>query len=177
MAPLPAPDEDLIRRLPLPLAQLSRRALNAKTPLERHLTAYYLWECGLKLLGSAVVVDYAEFGDHDPELADRLTNLARPAVGHWWEFARPEGRGWSSGTSWRGRRPVCSTRPSCPATRPARSRTRRPSTCGTRPARRPPGSGPCTHSFSSTRTRPECWSSTPAAGRPGPSTCATPPGR
>lgn len=33
-------DEELVRRLPLPLAQLFRRAHNAKTPLEKHLTAW-----------------------------------------------------------------------------------------------------------------------------------------
>jgi hypothetical protein len=33
-------DEDLLHRLTLPLAQLYRRAHNAKTALERHLTAY-----------------------------------------------------------------------------------------------------------------------------------------
>src|SRR5713226_7855114 len=71
-------DETLVRRLPLPLAQLYRRAHNAKTPLERHQAAYYLWEAGLKLLGSVAVVEYAELGEHDPELAERLTNLARP---------------------------------------------------------------------------------------------------
>ena len=38
------PDEDLVRRLPLPLAQLYRRAHNAKTPLDRHNAAYCLWE-------------------------------------------------------------------------------------------------------------------------------------
>ena len=53
--PLP-PDEDLLRRLPLPLARLYRRAHNAKTPLERHLTAFYLWEAALKLLGCVAVV-------------------------------------------------------------------------------------------------------------------------
>lgn len=58
----------LLPRLPLPLSQLLRRALNAKTPLERHLTGYYLWECSLKLLGSAAVVDYAELADPDPAL-------------------------------------------------------------------------------------------------------------
>jgi len=42
-----AVDEALLARLPLPLAQLARRAHNAKTPLERHLTAYYLWEASL----------------------------------------------------------------------------------------------------------------------------------
>jgi WD40 repeat protein/serine/threonine protein kinase len=81
-------DEDLVRRLPLPLAQLYRRAHNAKTPLERHLTAFYLWEAGLKLLASVAVVEYAERTEHDPKLAERLQNLARPSLGHWWEFVR-----------------------------------------------------------------------------------------
>jgi serine/threonine protein kinase len=84
----PAVHEDLLRRLPLPLAQLYRRAHNAKTPLERHHAAYYLWEAALKLLACVAVVEYAELGDHDPELAERLRNLARPALGHWWEFVR-----------------------------------------------------------------------------------------
>jgi eukaryotic-like serine/threonine-protein kinase len=81
-------DEDLLRRLPLPLAQLYRRAHNAKTPQERHHTAYYLWEAALKLLGSVAIVAYAELGDPDPELVERLRNLARPSLGHWWEFVR-----------------------------------------------------------------------------------------
>ncbi len=81
-------DEDLLRRLPLPLAQLCRRAHNAKTPLERHQAAYYLWEASLKLLSSVAVVEYAELSDHDPQLEERLQNLARPSLGHWWEFLR-----------------------------------------------------------------------------------------
>jgi WD40 repeat protein/serine/threonine protein kinase len=81
-------DEELVRRLPLPLAQLYRRAHNAKTDLERHLTAFYLWEAALKLLGATAIVTYAERGRHDPQLAERLQNLARPALGHWWEFVR-----------------------------------------------------------------------------------------
>src|SRR5436305_14055332 len=82
------PDEDLVRRLPLPLAQLYRRAHNAKTPLDRHNAAYCLWEAALKLLGSVAIVAHAERGAVAPELADRLQNLARPALGHWWEFVR-----------------------------------------------------------------------------------------
>ena len=82
------PDETLVRRLPLPLAQLYRRAHNAKTPLDRHNAAYCLWEASLKLLGSVAVVAYAERGTTEPELAERLRNLARPALGHWWEFVR-----------------------------------------------------------------------------------------
>src|ERR1700674_3696138 len=81
-------NEELLRRLPLPLAQLYRRAHNAKTHQERHHAAYYLWEAALKLLGSVAIVEYAELGDVDPQLAERLKNLARPSLGHWWEFVR-----------------------------------------------------------------------------------------
>jgi eukaryotic-like serine/threonine-protein kinase len=81
-------DEDLIKRLPLPLAQICRRALNAKSALERHQAAYYCWEISLKLLASAAIVEYAELKDNDPQLTERLRNLARPALGHWWEFTR-----------------------------------------------------------------------------------------
>lgn len=45
-------DEDLAHRLPLPLAQLYRRALNAKTPHDRHHHAYCLAEAALKLSAS-----------------------------------------------------------------------------------------------------------------------------
>ena len=60
MSTKPSCDEDLIRRLPLPLARLYRRAHNAKTPLAQHLTAFYLWEAALKLFGSLAIVSYAE---------------------------------------------------------------------------------------------------------------------
>ena len=33
-------------------------------------------------------MEYAERRDPDPALAERLKNLARPSVGHWWEFVR-----------------------------------------------------------------------------------------
>src|SRR5713226_8998781 len=83
-----APDEGLVQRLPLPLAQIYRRAHNAKRPLERHLTAFSLWEAGLKLLGCVGIVEWAQRGEADPQLAERLQNLARPQLGHWWEFVR-----------------------------------------------------------------------------------------
>ena len=86
--PAEPPTDDAPQRLPLPLAQLHRRARNAKTALERHLAAYYLWEAGLKLLASVAVVEYAERGPADPAIAAKLRNLARPALGHWWEFVR-----------------------------------------------------------------------------------------
>src|SRR5882724_5436424 len=81
-------DENLLRELPLPLAQLYRRGHNAKSALERHQAGYYLWEVALKLLGSVAIAEFAERGQHDPELVERLQNLARPATGHWWEFVR-----------------------------------------------------------------------------------------
>src|SRR3954447_6035001 len=87
-------DDDLARRLPLPLAQLYRRAHNAKTDRDRHDTAYCLWEAALKLLGSVAIVAYAEqahahaHGEPAEALRQRLENLARPALGHWWEFVR-----------------------------------------------------------------------------------------
>jgi hypothetical protein len=81
-------NEDLIRRLPLPLAHLYHSAHTIKTPLERYLTAYFLWEASLKLLGSVVVVEYAQRDHHDGPLTERLTNLSKPALGHWWEFVR-----------------------------------------------------------------------------------------
>ena len=84
----PSIDESLLNRLPLPLAQVFRRALNAKTPLEQHLSALYLAEVGLKLLASAAVVEYAALGRSDPELEECLKNLIRPSLGHWLEIGR-----------------------------------------------------------------------------------------
>jgi hypothetical protein len=81
-------DEDLVRRLPLPLAQVYRRAHNAETSLVRHQVAYYLWEAALKLLGSVAVASYAECGTHHTHLAERLKKLARPSIGNWWEFVK-----------------------------------------------------------------------------------------
>ncbi len=82
-------DEELARRLPLPLAQLYRRAHNAKSPQERHHAAYYLWEAALKLLGSCAVGCYLASGrTPGPELASSLQNLARPSLGHWWDIVQ-----------------------------------------------------------------------------------------
>jgi WD40 repeat protein/serine/threonine protein kinase len=84
----PGDAESSASRLPLPLAQLYRRACNAKDVRERHNAAYYLWEASVKLLGSVAVVSYVERSDADKAVTERLRNLARPALGHWWEFIR-----------------------------------------------------------------------------------------
>lgn len=83
-------DETLERRLPLPLARIYHGVYIGKSAKDRVLTAYYLWEAALKLLASVAVVEYAEnsTAQSDEQLNTRLSNLARPAVGHWWEFIR-----------------------------------------------------------------------------------------
>jgi hypothetical protein len=81
-------DAGLAQRLPLPLAQLYRRAHNAKTAAERHLTAFALWEAALKLLATGLVVEYAPHGQHDPKLAEALQRLARPSLGDWLQIVR-----------------------------------------------------------------------------------------
>jgi hypothetical protein len=68
-------DEALVQKLPLPLAQLYRRAHNAKTSLEGHNTAFFLWEASLKLLGAVAIVEYAQQPQDDPKLSQCLTNL------------------------------------------------------------------------------------------------------
>jgi YD repeat-containing protein len=88
MSPALSLDEDLVRRLPLPLAQLCRRAHNANGAHNRHQAAYFLWEAGLKLLASVAIAEYAVRGQPDLALTERLTNLARPLISHWWEFIR-----------------------------------------------------------------------------------------
>jgi WD40 repeat protein/serine/threonine protein kinase len=88
MPVIPQPDEELLRRLPLPLAQLYVRAHNAKADLERHQAAFYLWEVALKLLGATCVAEYVRLDAGEPDLDECLQNLARPSLGHWWEFTR-----------------------------------------------------------------------------------------
>jgi hypothetical protein len=82
-------DEELIRRMPLPLAQLYRRADNAPSGIGRHLMAFHLWEAAIKLLGSVALVQYAQQPNPDTNLIERLQqSLVRPSLGHWWELAR-----------------------------------------------------------------------------------------
>jgi hypothetical protein len=79
-------DEALIGRLPLPLARLYRLASRARTPLEQHACAVYLWEAALKLLASLTVIEYLARGEPDPGVQERLAHLARPSLGRWLEF-------------------------------------------------------------------------------------------
>ena len=77
----PNSDEELLRRLPLPLAQLYRRARNGKTPVDRHHNAYYLAEATLKLAASLRVGAALDAGlDHHSPLARSLEQLCLPSV-------------------------------------------------------------------------------------------------
>ena len=84
----PSPDDTLLPRLPLPLAQLYRRAHNAKTPRDAHDCALYLWEAALKLLASAAIVTVTAEGEPSGEIAEKLKTLGRPSLGHWRELVR-----------------------------------------------------------------------------------------
>jgi hypothetical protein len=89
MSVAPISDDDLLRRLPLPLAQLYRRARNGKTPVDRHHNAYYLAEATLKLAASARIGEALLAGpDHQSPLARSLEQLCLPSVGHWVGFLR-----------------------------------------------------------------------------------------
>jgi WD40 repeat protein/serine/threonine protein kinase len=77
-----APADALVARLPLPLAQLYRRAHNAKTARDRRDFAYYQWEAALKLLASAALAAYAE-DPCDGDVNRRLPDLAAPSLGQW----------------------------------------------------------------------------------------------
>src|SRR5271157_1883840 len=82
-------DEELLRRLPLPLAQLYRRARNGKTPVDRHHNAYYLAEATLKLAASVRIGVALSAGlDSQSPLARSLEQVCLPSVGHWVGFLR-----------------------------------------------------------------------------------------
>jgi serine/threonine protein kinase len=81
--------ERLLRTLPLPLAQLFRRALNGKSSIERHNNAYYLAEATLKLAASLRIGVWLEHAlDTANPLARSLEALALPSAGHWLSLLR-----------------------------------------------------------------------------------------
>lgn len=81
--------DDLLGRLPLPLAQLYRRALNAKTALDRHHNAYYLAEATLKLSACLRIgIALAQGIEPGSPLAQSLEALCLPSTGHWVGFLR-----------------------------------------------------------------------------------------
>ena len=81
-------DPALLARLPMPLARLGRDAHNARNPQELHQSAYYLWEFGLKLLGSSAIATIAKRQPVDPAITKKLSFLSRPSLGHWHSIIR-----------------------------------------------------------------------------------------
>jgi hypothetical protein len=79
-------------RLPLPLAQLYRRAYNEKSPQGRHSHYYYLLEALIKLSAAPSVACYlreVQQGQPRVEAIDRLLcQLALPSLGQWVGFLR-----------------------------------------------------------------------------------------
>jgi serine/threonine protein kinase len=79
---------ELQNELPMPLAQLLRRALRAEPGAERHLAAFYLAEASLKLAATLRIGRWLDHGAPDADLAKRLEALVLPSLGHWCGFLR-----------------------------------------------------------------------------------------
>lgn len=81
--------QDLFQKLPLPLAQVLKRCLNAKSALERHHLAYYLAEASLKLAAAVRIGLWLSKGNvAGTDLAGKLESLVLPSTGHWLAFLR-----------------------------------------------------------------------------------------
>ena len=71
-------------RLPMPLAQLCKRALRSDAPSDRHHAAFYLAEASVKLAASARIGRWLDRGcTPGGDLAKRLEGLLLPSLGHW----------------------------------------------------------------------------------------------
>jgi serine/threonine protein kinase len=83
---------DDLQRLPLPLAQLCRRAQNAKDARGRHDGVFYLFEASVKLGAAAQVQAYLEEVEAgEPRLtalSSLVAHLALPSLGHWLAILR-----------------------------------------------------------------------------------------
>ena len=84
----------LLSEVPLPLAQLGKRALNARGAAERHAGAFYVAEATLKLAASARIGLWLQTAcEPGGKLAASLEALALPSLGHWCGFLREVGQG------------------------------------------------------------------------------------
>jgi serine/threonine protein kinase len=77
-----------MQRTPEFLHQLIERARQGISPLERHQAAYYAWECGLRMLASVAIVEYATFQERDEKIDAALQAIACPSLGHWLQITR-----------------------------------------------------------------------------------------
>jgi hypothetical protein len=81
-------DHSLLNRLPLPLAQLYRRSFDAAEPMERHQSAWFLWESSLRLLACTALVELAERRSDHSAIFERASRFDRYALGSWWGLTR-----------------------------------------------------------------------------------------
>lgn len=79
----PSSNADLVQHLPLPIAQLYRRARNAKSATEKHQAAYFLWEASIKLLTTSVVLEFGHSRTANEEQSNLLHRLACPKLADW----------------------------------------------------------------------------------------------
>ena len=83
---------DYLLRLPLPLAQLYRRAHNAKDARSRHDNVFYLFEALIKLTAIPAIAGYLaemQHGGKRVQKLDRLlAQLALPSLGQWLAILR-----------------------------------------------------------------------------------------
>ena len=93
-------DRRYLMHLPLPLAQLYRRAYNAKDARGRHDNAFYSFEALIKLAACPLVVAYLDevrrSGVHVEALDRVLLRLALPSLGQWLNILRELARRFAS---------------------------------------------------------------------------------
>lgn len=88
-------------RLPLPLAQLYKRAHNGKDPRSQHDNAYYFFEVLIKLMSCTLLTSYigdSQRGESQSQAVDReIANLRRASIGHWVAMLRVLARHFGQG--------------------------------------------------------------------------------
>jgi len=80
---------ELLSTLPLPLAQVLRRALNGKSAVDKHNNAFYLAEVSMKLAATLRIGLWLDRAlQPGGKVAGELESLALPSLGHWLSFLR-----------------------------------------------------------------------------------------
>ncbi len=81
-------DESLAQRLPLPLSLLYLKAVDARSPIVLHQSAYYLWEAALKLQAITAIACLDQFTVDDDKLTAIVKKLSAPGIGDWWNIVK-----------------------------------------------------------------------------------------
>ena len=81
-------DESLAQRLPLPLSLLYLKAIDARSPIVLHQSAYYLWEAALKLQAITALACLGRLTFDGDKLTAILKKLSAPGIGDWWNIVK-----------------------------------------------------------------------------------------